>query len=165
MVPLHVVGRLGGAKRQILSARPSYKGDSHFTFNGYFDPLTSSAADGGVFNSLAEIQSPASLILLAEGPEDNQQVVFNANRWGSGDRGDGGSSGWAGAYKGWDTVTKKPTDIALKRHFDGFNVSFADGHSKWVKWENVWWRDDSYNVNVDGLMMPSLKGNFDPRMK
>ncbi|RYG71422.1 DUF1559 domain-containing protein [bacterium] len=135
-----------------------------YTFNGYFDPLTSTEADGGVFNSIAAINSPSKLIILCEGIETNQQMVFNANRWGSEVRGDGSPSGWPGALKGWDAVNKVPTDIEYKRHMDGMNVAYADGHSKWTKFEQVFWRDDSFNKVVNGVMQPSLKGNFDPRM-
>ena len=41
---------------------------------------------------------------------------------------------------------------ALER---GDTAAYLDGHAKWVKWTQVWWRDSS--------VTPALKGAFDPR--
>ncbi len=129
---------------------------------------TALAALGGmaphVAHHLAAVQAPSMVILLAEAPDYNgdQRNYFHSFRWhpdgASGGSGTGGScaanghaaTGLSGRFCTRKDGVKVPEDIHTTRHFDGFNVAYLDGHSKWVKWEQV------YNA-------PTGIGHFDPR--
>jgi prepilin-type N-terminal cleavage/methylation domain-containing protein/prepilin-type processing-associated H-X9-DG protein len=136
-----------------------------YTVNGYFVPGEAKAEHGGNFANMASVAKPASVILFAEGAEYLapanaawNQVYFHAHLWGNGV-----------SNARWDNVKQRPLDAIVDRHAGGFNAGFADGHVKYAKWPQVWWRDDSVITSVmktDGSGMvntPSMKGNFDPR--
>ena len=48
-------------------------------------------------------------------------------------------------------VTK---EIPVVRHAGGANYTYADGHAKFGKWRQLWWKDEARGV---------YEGNFDPR--
>ncbi|PQV65112.1 hypothetical protein B1R32_102119 [Abditibacterium utsteinense] len=142
---------------------------SSYSLNGYLPAGNSNAGQGGNFPNLASIQKPSNLVFLAEAPE------FSAS-----------GAVWTGNYfhahvynyptsiGHWNTSTNRPDDIALDRHFGGFNATFLDGHAKWMKWEQIWAnRDasvggqsvswvDSAGVTQSGIT-PPMKGMLDPR--
>lgn len=117
-----------------------------YTLNGYLAPGNSNDTQGGNFSNLAMIQKPASLIFMAE-----SMKTFNGNYFHAHVYNPPISTGH------WNTATQRPDDIDTARHTSGFNASYLDGHAKWAKWDQVWWRDDSF--------IPPLKGNFDPRQR
>ncbi len=138
-----------------------------YTVNGYFVPGEAKAEHGGNFAEMATVQKPASVILFAEGAEllaptntPWNQVYFHAHLWGNGV-----------SNARWDEDKQLPLDAVVNRHTGGFNAGFADGHIKFVKWSQVWWRDDSVIKSVmksdnSGMVnTPSMKGNFDPRQR
>jgi prepilin-type N-terminal cleavage/methylation domain-containing protein/prepilin-type processing-associated H-X9-DG protein len=115
-----------------------------YTLNGYLAPGNSNANHGGNFPNLASIQKPASLIFMTESAKNWTGSYYHAHVWNPPT-----STGH------WLTDRNIPDDIVVDRHAGGFNASFLDGHAKWVKFSQVWWRDES--------VVPPLKGNFDPR--
>lgn len=117
-----------------------------YTLNGYLAPGNSNANHGGNFPNIASIQKPASLIFLAESPNDWTGNYFHAHVWNPPT-----STGH------WIAAQNIPDDLAVARHTGGFNACYLDGHSKWSKWSQVWWRDETFT--------PPLKGNFDPRQQ
>ncbi|MBC7806420.1 MAG: prepilin-type N-terminal cleavage/methylation domain-containing protein [Akkermansiaceae bacterium] len=124
-----------------------------YSLNGYLAPGNSNLTHGGNFPELASIQNPANLIFLAESAETRPDGVtpftgtyFHAHVWNP-----PASTGH------WLVARNLPDDIITDRHAGGFNVAYLDGHCKWAKWSQVWFRDPSFT--------PPLKGNFDPRQK
>lgn len=57
--------------------------------------------------------------------------------------------------KSWtfDSSKNETIEMPLRRHSEGFNVAYADGHAKWTKWSMVW----------PPKAGEPLEGVFDPR--
>ena len=115
-----------------------------YTLNGYLPPANSNETHGGNFPNVSMVDKPASLIFLAESDKNRTGNYFHAHVWNP-----PVSTGH------WLVDKNLPDDLETKRHTDGFNAAFLDGHTKFVKWSQVWWRDANFT--------PALKGNFDPR--
>jgi prepilin-type N-terminal cleavage/methylation domain-containing protein/prepilin-type processing-associated H-X9-DG protein len=138
-----------------------------YTLNGFFPEGNSKPEQGGNFPHIASVQKPASVILLAESAEKKASdgSPFTGNYFHAHVYDPPTSTGH------WVADKQRPDDIAYERHLGGFNVAYLDGHAKFVRWEQVWWRDDSVIANVtyaDGVTTgptPSMKGNFDPRQR
>lgn len=146
----------------IVGRRTSY------ALNGFLPRGNSKPEQGGNFPGLASIQNPSGLIFLAESaatkyvagaPSDlpYTEPYFHAHSYNP-----------PTSSSHWDAAKNRPDDIAYERHLGGFNAAFLDGHVKFVRWEGVWFRDDSVKQTVvasDGttVVTPSLKGLFDPR--
>lgn len=136
-----------------------------YTLNGFLVQGNSKPEQGGNFPHLAAIQKPASLIFLAESAETKASdgSPFTGNYFHAHVYDPPTATGH------WIAAKNRPDDLAYDRHLEGFNVAYLDGHAKFAKWSQVWWRDDSVITNVtysDGTTVgptPSLKGNFDPR--
>ena len=133
------------------------------------DPTTLGPLASIAVSHLAGIQSPSQVILLAETPDINggDRNYFHSFRWHpdgvSGGSGTGGNcqanghepTGLSGRFCTRKDGVKVAEDIHTTRHMDGFNVAYVDGHSKWVKWEQVY--------KIDTTKTPNAVGNFDPR--
>lgn len=117
---------------------------STYTLNAYLSPGVSTAAQGGNYPYLAAIQKPASVIYLTESPNNYDEAYFHSYQWDP-----------PTSTKHWPAGTEYPDDVAVNQHRGGFNSAFLDGHAKWVRWSQVWWRDNS--------VTPAMKGSFDPR--
>jgi prepilin-type N-terminal cleavage/methylation domain-containing protein/prepilin-type processing-associated H-X9-DG protein len=106
-------------------------------------------AGTGAYGNVAGINSPASVIYMAESADNITRDHFHPFHWGS-------QPEAANAFMHrltWDAEAESTAELAIKRHRDGFNVTYADGHTKWVKWSQVWWQ-----------RLPDVKqGAFDPR--
>ena len=136
-----------------------------YTANGYFVPGEAKPEHGGNFANFASVQAPASVIFLAEGAEvltpantPWNQIYFHSHLWGNG-----------ASNSRWDDTEQKPLDIVTDRHLGGFNAAYADGHAKFARWSQVWFRDNSVQQTVvsskgETVTTPPLKGNFDPRL-
>ncbi len=120
---------------------------SSYYLNGYL-PGT------GTFGKVSSVASTASVIYIAESPDEKTGDHFHPQLWGAPyDYGSGTSAGSNPYPTIWDSARIETLEIALNRHQGGFNVVYADGHAKWVKWSQVWWRD-----------LPRIyAGAFDPR--
>ena len=106
-----------------------------YALNGFLSPEITTNA----YTSLASIDKPASVIALAESPNNFQENYFHAHVWPT---------------RHWIAATNLPDDVATDRHTAGFMVGFLDGHAKWVRWSQVWWQDATRGIE---------KGSFDPR--
>lgn len=115
-----------------------------YTLNGYLPPNNSNQTQGGNFPNVSMIDKPASVIYLAESNRNRTGNYFHSHVWNPPT-----STGH------WLIDQDRPDDIETERHGEGFTVAYLDGHAKYVKWTQVWWRDDS--------VTPPLKGAFDPR--
>ena len=143
-----------------------------YVLNGFFPPSTPGtdptspwtyAPNGIKSSSIISVQSPASVIVLAEAPELWTGSYFHAFAWPV--PAGNGFGGYAGNWK-WSAGTRDPQpsnpyypnypgDFETVRHLGGSNVAYLDGHAKWVKWEQAYKIDYSAN--------PPIKGQFDPR--
>jgi prepilin-type N-terminal cleavage/methylation domain-containing protein/prepilin-type processing-associated H-X9-DG protein len=119
---------------------------STYTLNAYLAPGVSTDAQGGNFPHLAAISKPASLIFLTESPRNYDESYFHSYQWDPPNN-----------TKHWPTGAAVPNDVATEQHAGGFNSAYLDGHAKWHRWSQVWWRDYAFT--------PPLKGNFDPRQQ
>lgn len=117
-----------------------------YTLNGYLAPGNSKDTHGGNYPNIASIQKPASVIFLAESAKTFGGNYFHAHVWNP-----------PTSMSHWIAATDRPGDIDTDRHAGGFNATYLDGHAKWAKFSQVWWRDASFT--------PPLKGNFDPRQQ
>lgn len=91
-------------------------------------------AGSGGFGNLAAIQSPASVIYMAESAENITRDHFHPFYWGTpAER----SSGFMQNLTG-DPAKDETRELALRRHQGGLNVTYVDGHSKWVQWTRTW---------------------------
>ena len=130
-----------------------------YVFNVWFaptktDPVTG-APDG--YSNLAKVSEPARSIILSEkGDLSATSMVASADHfhpmyWGA--PSEESSMMMTGAV--WDAPTNRPIELATKRHFDGFNNLYADGHAKWNRFDQI----TSY-PNADAIV---AQGNFRPR--
>ena len=106
-----------------------------YALNGFLSPEITTNS----YTSLASIDKPASVIALAETPNNYRENYFHAHVWPT---------------RHWIAATNLPDDVATDRHSGGFTVGYLDGHAKWVRWSQVWWQDATRGVE---------RGNFDPR--
>jgi len=80
----------------------------------------------GTFGKLPSIQSPAGVIYIVESIDNATGDHFHPSSWG-------GVTNFA-----WDAAAGETTEIALRRHQQGFHAVYADGHAKWLKWSQAW---------------------------
>jgi prepilin-type N-terminal cleavage/methylation domain len=104
------------------------------------------------YGNLGNIASPASVIYVSEAIEERTGDHFHPFYWNPSDP-DVTPSGYMSGFT-FDTTRNETKELALRRHNEGFNSVYLDGHSKWGKWSQLWWQDPSRNV---------YEGAFDPR--
>ena len=119
-----------------------------YVLNAWF-----SAGKANGYANLAKVTEPARAIVLSERTDATSGVPsgdhFHPFFWGANQ--EETSAFMAGLT--WDGTTTK--ELALKRHLEGFNNLYADGHAKWGWWEQL----TSY-PNADAV---AAQGNFRPR--
>jgi prepilin-type processing-associated H-X9-DG protein len=124
-------------------------GQSEVRRSSYF--LNAWMAGSNTYSSVMAIQSPSSVIYMAESAENVTRDHFHPFYWDS-------PSEVTSAFMNnltWDAAQRETKELALRRHQEGFNVAYADGHAKWVKWSQVWWQSP-----------PQVRqGAFDPRQQ
>lgn len=99
---------------------------------------------------LASIDKPASVIYVSESATNSTGDHFHPWKWSPDD-----PNHSRGSYVNqWDDATNQTKELDLTRHLGGLNNVYADGHAKWGKWTNLWFRDTSRNI---------YEGAFDPR--
>lgn len=114
------------------------------------------------FSTYASIASPSKVIVLSESADASTRDHFapyfwiydaqmNAQPW------------YAGAYPGlhagsFDDAKNEAKNIAVRRHSEGFNNVYGDGHAKWNRWRQLWWQDATVSPAI-------LQGSFDPRQQ
>jgi len=108
----------------------------------------------------AKVKSPAQVIYIAESPEQNAPSPlldhFSPMCWGNPDPDYVALAGYScTAYPPfWDGVKGETKELALRRHQDGANYGYMDGHVKWHKWSQIWFQRPADRV---------YEGAFDPR--
>ena len=114
-----------------------------------------SAGKTGGYANLAQVQRPANAIVLSEKTDDNAVLPtadhFHPFYWGSPSE----ESSMMMAPLVWDSANNITKELALKRHLEGFNSLYADGHVKWGRFAQL------YNYN--GTTSAERQGAFRPR--
>lgn len=112
-----------------------------YYLNGYM-------AGSETWGNTAALGSPASVIYLSESPTNGTSDHFHPYCW------DAPADPAYGCSSGWDAITHEPTELATRRHTEGLNSAFVDGHAKWSRFAPLWWRDKAKSI---------WAGAFDPR--
>jgi len=110
-------------------------------------------ADGSVgkYSVQSSIYSPANVIYVALARDDvAPRDHFHGFYWGSPSE---QTSGFMQNLT-WDGTNNITKEIKLDAFMGGSNFTFVDGHSKFGKWSQMWWRDIPNGIYA---------GSFDPR--
>jgi len=128
---------------------PFWNNPSSQRMSSYF--LNAWMAGSNGYGNLAAIQAPASVVYLAESAESTTpRDHFHPFYWGT-------PAEQTNAFMQnltWDAAKNETKELALRRHQGGFNVTYVDGHSKWVQWTRTWGNPPRPEV---------WSGAFDPR--
>ncbi|MGC4042693.1 MAG: DUF1559 domain-containing protein [Armatimonas sp.] len=108
------------------------------------------------WGNLAGIKSPASVIYLAESLDGVTRDHFHPFNWNGNVETPTPNPLYSGFMHGatYDDPKNETKELALRRHADGSNYVYLDGHAKWSKWSQVW-----FQRPADGVW----QGSFDPR--
>ena len=108
------------------------------------------------YGNLAAIASPASVIYLAESSKNLNRDHFHPFNWNGNLETPTPNPLYSAFMHGitWDTAKNETSEIPLRRHAEGSNFAYLDGHAKWGKWNQVF-----FQRPADGVW----QGNFDPR--
>ena len=137
-------------------AAPPYT--TSYVLNDWF-----SAGRANSYSNLATVQEPARSIILAEKADMPSMMVATADHfhpmyWNGGNSEE--TSMMMGGATVWDAANNVPNELAVKRHFDGFNNLYADGHAKWGRFDQL----TSYpNTDSSSAAKIAAEGNFHPR--
>ena len=105
----------------------------------------------GQFANQSSFASPASVIYIALARDDvAPRDHFHPFYWGDPAE---QTSGYMQNLT-WDNVKGITKEIKLDAFAGGCNFTYIDGHAKFGKWSQTWWRDIPKGVYA---------GNFDPR--
>lgn len=122
--------------------------------SSYF--LSAYMAGTQIFGSLAGVSSPARVIYVAESARNITRDHFHPFNWNGNVETPTPNPLYSGFMNGitWSAAKQETTELALRRHNDGGNFVYLDGHSKWAKWPQVWFQKPAEGV---------WQGAFDPR--
>ena len=110
--------------------------------------------DGEPYRHAAQMAASSKVVLMSELADNGTSDHFPPYCWGS--PSEAVSRGGGCPPTAW--VAGEAGSLALRRHLEGFNNLYADGHAKWHKWSQVWFQDSSVSPNI-------LQGSFDPRQQ
>jgi prepilin-type N-terminal cleavage/methylation domain-containing protein/prepilin-type processing-associated H-X9-DG protein len=109
----------------------------------------------GRFGKMSSVQSPASVIYMAESADNKTGDHFHPNLWDAPFDTTAGHSASSNPYPTlWDSASGETLELDVRRHQGGFNAVYADGHAKVARWSQTWWRDIPKGIYA---------GSFDPR--
>ena len=115
-----------------------------------------SAGKIGGFGKISSAQEPSRAILMSEKADVPAMMLASADHfhpqfWGTPPE----ETSMMMAPLVWDTATNTTKELALKRHLEGFNSLYADGHAKWGRFEQL--------SNPAGATPAERQGVFRPR--
>lgn len=106
---------------------------------------------GGTYSTVTAIPAPASVIYMVLARDDvAPRDHFHPFYWGIPSE---QSSGFMQNLT-WDATKDETKEIKLTAFSGGANYAYADGHAKFGKWSQLWWRDIPNGIYA---------GSFDPR--
>ncbi|BCM88655.1 hypothetical protein IAD21_00496 [Abditibacteriota bacterium] len=126
-----------------------------FTTSYILNDWFSAGKDGG-FGKLSATQEPARSVIMAEKADEPGMMLASADHfhpfyWGASPE----QSSMMMASAVWDTTNNTTLELAVKRHLDGANYLYADGHAKWGRFEQLY--------NYTGTTAADRQGVFRPR--
>ena len=105
----------------------------------------------GQFSVQSSLNSPANVIYIALARDDvAPRDHFHGFYWGTPSE---QTSGFMQNLT-WDAAKDQTKEIKLDAFSGGSNFAYVDGHAKFSKWSQVWWRDIPAGIYA---------GSFDPR--
>jgi prepilin-type N-terminal cleavage/methylation domain-containing protein/prepilin-type processing-associated H-X9-DG protein len=105
----------------------------------------------GQFSVQSSLNSPANVIYIALARDDvAPRDHFHGFYWGNPSE---QTSGFMQNLT-WDAAKDQTKEIKLDAFSSGSNFAYVDGHAKFSKWSQVWWRDIPGGIYA---------GSFDPR--
>ncbi|MEZ0325803.1 MAG: prepilin-type N-terminal cleavage/methylation domain-containing protein [Fimbriimonas sp.] len=123
-----------------------------YLLSGYMSgDYTGPGGSAGQFATQSSVNSPASVIYVALARDDvAPRDHFHGYYWGTPSEQTNGFM----QNLTWDGVKNETKEIKLNAFGEGSNFTYVDGHAKFGKWSQLWWRD-----------LPSgiYAGSFDPR--
>ena len=114
---------------------------SSYGFNGYFIPILPPYF--GI--RMAQINTPAQSILVAELADSWAQDFFQPMYWGDPPKVPDANM----QMMEWDMPAKEPLSTAIRRHQQGANYVFAEGHSKWQRFPQTFQQASGSPPSVD----------------
>ena len=138
-------------------AAPPYT--TSYLLNSWFAPDKKDPVTGAIngYSNLARVQEPSRSIILSEKADLTAGAMLATTDhchpmyWGSNP--EETSAMMSGLV--WDAAGNVPREMAVKRHLEGFNNLYADGHARWGRFEQL----TSY-PNADPVV---AEGAFHPR--
>lgn len=112
-----------------------------YGYNAYFIPIQPPYY--GV--RMAQIVAPAQCILVAELSDAWKQDFFQPMYWGDPPK----VSDSAMAMMEWNMDTREPLTLSIRRHQQGANYVFAEGHAKWHRFEQTWQQTPGSPPTID----------------
>ncbi len=109
---------------------PMNRRATSYGINGYFTP--NHPPYWGVTLSL--IANPAQTIIVAELADDRTMDHFMPMFWGDPPK----VANSMMQSREWDRALGRPKSVAYRRHQEGSNHVFTDGHAKWHRFEQTW---------------------------
>jgi prepilin-type N-terminal cleavage/methylation domain-containing protein/prepilin-type processing-associated H-X9-DG protein len=118
-----------------------------YLLNGY----TAGDYEGGAYSTSSGFAAPANAIVLALSRDDvAPRDHFHPFYWGTPPE---RASMMMGPMV-WDAAKSETKELKLNAFGDGANYAYADGHARYARWSQLWWRDVPNGVYA---------GSFDPR--
>ncbi len=128
----------GAEKRVFVAERKQFDEPASYRLNNTLvqrDPFDFAPA---VPYTLSDVKNPSELILLCESKPfpGNNPVSQGGTEWNQ-----------VAAYVKMKELppaqidprqTEETSPVAMKRHNGGANYGFADGHTRWMRWEQTW---------------------------
>jgi len=127
---------------------PSISRVSSYFMNAWMTPNAPTP-----YANYPQLGAPASLIYLTESANNAMQDHFPPYCWNNDDP---LTPAFCVYMQPFFDANNEPLSLAVRRHHEGFNSTYADGHSKWARWSRVWFERVSEGV---------YDGNFDPRQQ
>lgn len=109
-------------------------------------------ASTNAYGNLANMQKPSQTIFMADVTQALGGDHFHPFYWGAAP--ENTSSAFMNNAT-WDNTLGQTKEVALRRHLDGFNAGFADGHVKWLKWEQTWVAGAATPQERQGMFRPA----------
>ncbi|MCS6860899.1 MAG: DUF1559 domain-containing protein [Abditibacteriales bacterium] len=109
---------------------PTMPRQTTYGINGYFTP--NHPPYWGV--RLAQVTYPAQCIIVAELSDDRRGDHFMPMFWGDPPK----VANPMMQMMEWDMMRNEPKSLSIRRHQNGANYVFVDGHAKWYRFEQTW---------------------------
>lgn len=126
---------------------PLHRRMSSYFLNAY---MNGAYGGGGTYATTGSITNPSNTIYVAQSDDNIVRDHFHPFHWGTPPE---TSNGYMQNLT-FDPVKDETKELKLRAFAGGQNYVYVDGHAKFGKWSQVWWRDLANGIYA---------GNFDPR--